>query len=80
MKQAYLISEAEHAELLAALFNAKNALNLALGADDLGDGPGAVCVLVRDLLDEWTERFDSIHLDSINLDDVDDDQEGGGNG
>ena len=76
-KQAYIISEQEHAELLAALINAKNALHLALSADALGDGPGAVCVLVRDLLNHWADRFDAVNMNAINLYDAGDEQEGG---
>ena len=62
-----LVPDQVHAELLAAIFNSKNALHLALGADDLGDGAGAVVVLVRDLMDAWSERFDSIHFDCVDV-------------
>ncbi len=66
--EVYLIDGREQAELQAALVNGREALSMAL-AGDLGDGPGAVVILVRDLMDQWAERLDSVNMTHVDLED-----------
>jgi hypothetical protein len=66
----YLIDDSEQARLYDALCNARDALDMALSSDDMGDGPGAVVRLVHDHLEMWAERFSFTSLTRVDLEDA----------
>jgi hypothetical protein len=66
----YLIDGREQAQLYDALVNAREALDMALSSDDMGDRPGAVVRLVHDHLEMWAERFSFTSLTRVDLEDA----------
>lgn len=79
-RQAYRITDLEHACLSSSLITVKAALAHLYEHGDLPEGADAIIGLALAELERTIDRFDIVNLNTINLYDAGDDREGGGNG